>query len=73
MSIQFNGARLRAFREAAGISAERLAIIIYPSAHTIEALELGLAQPSRGTIARIAAALGIEPIELLDRHEEVAP
>lgn len=65
----FSGARLRAAREAAGCSSERLAIIIAPSLHTIEAYENGMASPSLATLTRLAAAVGVEPTDLLDRHE----
>lgn len=65
-SHRFSGARLRAAREAAGISAERLAIATYPNPHTIEAYEADTAHPSYGSLVRLAAAVGVEPSDLLD-------
>jgi len=48
------------------MSAERLAIATYPSPHTIEAYEEGRARPSYGSLVRLAAAVGVEPFDLLD-------
>lgn len=69
MTTRFNGARLRAARENADITVERLAIIMHPSPHTVDAYESGRAQPSRGALVRLAAAVGVEPVDLLDAEE----
>jgi transcriptional regulator with XRE-family HTH domain len=69
MSNQFSGARLRTAREAAGLSAERLAIAVYPSPHTIEAYENGRAVPPPSLLVRLAAAVNVEPTDLFSRQE----
>jgi transcriptional regulator with XRE-family HTH domain len=66
MSHSFSGARLRATREAAGFTHERLAIILAPSLHTVDAYERGEAAPPLHQLVRIAAALGVEPTDLFD-------
>jgi len=68
-TYRFNGAMLREARLSAGLSAERLAVILHPSPHTVEAYESGLAQPGRGALVRIAAAVCVEPADLLLRDD----
>lgn len=65
MTNTFNAARFRQEREAAGISEERIALILHPDPHTVAAYESGRAQPSRSTLIRMAAAIGVEPVDLL--------
>jgi DNA-binding transcriptional regulator YiaG len=64
-TYRFNGAKLQEARLRTGMSAERLALILNPSPHTVEAYESGQAQPSRAALVRIAAAVQIEPADLL--------
>jgi transcriptional regulator with XRE-family HTH domain len=61
----FNSTRFRQERLAAGISEERIALILHPDPHTVAAYESGRAQPSRSTLIRLAAAVGVEPVDLL--------
>ncbi len=68
-TFRFDAAKLRAAREQAGVSEERLALILHPSPYSVQAYETGLAQPSRAALIRIAAAVGVEPVDLLVRDE----
>jgi transcriptional regulator with XRE-family HTH domain len=63
---RFSGARLRATRETAGFTHQRLAVILAPSLHTVAAYERGEAVPPLHQLVRLAAALGVEPTDLLD-------
>jgi transcriptional regulator with XRE-family HTH domain len=65
------GARLKARREAAGISQAELARQSGVHAVTISRLESGLLDPALSTIEALAAALGISAASLVsDQGEE---
>lgn len=53
--------RLRAAREAAGVSQKKLADIVRAAQSTIAGYETGRTEPDLPTIERIAAALGMTP------------
>jgi transcriptional regulator with XRE-family HTH domain len=62
--------RLRAAREARGLSRERLAAAAGISTRTIARAELGEAQPVRVVVVALAMALGVE-VESLT-HDDLA-
>ena len=59
------GSRLRAVREATGISQERLAHICGLDRTYIGVIERGKKNPSLVTIVRIATGLQVDPAELV--------
>ena len=58
------GHRLRAVREAAGLSQLALSAASGVTNDTISRLELGRRAPQADTIERLARALGVEPVAL---------
>ena len=64
------GARIRSFRLARGLTLVELARLAGLSHPFLSQLERGLAQPSLGSLRRIALALETSPIELIAAAEE---
>lgn len=64
------GARIRELRQARGLTLVRLAAATELSHPFLSQLERGLAQPSLGSLRRIALALETSPIELIAAAEE---
>jgi transcriptional regulator with XRE-family HTH domain len=63
--------RLREAREARGLSQRELAVRAGLSRVTVNRLEMGRLTPRRGTLARLAEALGLSPSDLVaDRAAE---
>ena len=58
--------RLRELRDKASLSQEELAELSGVSRATIAALELGKRKPHPKTRRKLAEALGVEPVELMD-------
>jgi transcriptional regulator with XRE-family HTH domain len=58
--------RLRAVRVAAGVSQRRLAAEAGIARLTIQRTERGETQPTPATLAVLAAALGVEPMALVN-------
>jgi transcriptional regulator with XRE-family HTH domain len=58
--------RLRELRDTASLSQEELAELSGVSRATIAALELGNRKPHPKTRRKLAKALGVEPVELMD-------
>jgi len=65
------GARIRALRQGRGLTLVQLAGMTELSHPFLSQLERGLAQPSMGSLRRIAVALGTSPIELVAATEAV--
>lgn len=71
--------RIRQLREARGLSAEQLAVLIGTSAVQVRRLETGARKLTEDWMRRIAVALGVEPADLLETasiaglHNEVEP
>lgn len=59
------GRRLRALREAKGLSLEDVAARAGMHFTAVGRLERGAREPKLGTILRLAKALGVEPDELV--------
>ena len=64
------GARIRQLRKARGLTLVQLATATELSHPFLSQLERGLAQPSLGSLRRIAVALETSPIELIAAAEE---
>ncbi len=64
------GARIRQLRKARGLTLVQLAAATDLSHPFLSQLERGLAQPSLGSLRRIAVALETSPIELIAAAEE---
>jgi transcriptional regulator with XRE-family HTH domain len=64
------GARIRQLRKARGLTLVQLATATELSHPFLSQLERGLAQPSLGSLRRIALALETSPIELIAASEE---
>ena len=60
------GARLRALREARGLSQERLAARAEVSTATVRRTELGHYEPTLSSLRAIARALGVSLSELIE-------
>jgi transcriptional regulator with XRE-family HTH domain len=58
-------ARLRAHREARGLTIERLAVAAGVASRTVSRAELGEAQPRPAIVAVLAATLGVEVESLI--------
>ena len=67
------GARIRELRKARGLTLVQLAAATELSHPFLSQLERGLAQPSLGSLRRIALALETSPIELIAASEEPLP
>jgi len=67
------GARIRELRKARGLTLVQLAASTELSHPFLSQLERGLAQPSLGSLRRIALALETSPIELIAASEEPLP
>ena len=59
------GARVRSARKAAGLSQDRLAELAGVHRTMVGHVERGEAMPTLGTIVRMAAALQVDPAELV--------
>ncbi|MEU8519075.1 helix-turn-helix transcriptional regulator [Streptomyces sp. NPDC048577] len=68
MARHFSGLRLRASRQAAGISIEHLAVAIGRSAYSILEYQRGRVTPPVDVLFAIADALGCDVTELLDEE-----
>jgi transcriptional regulator with XRE-family HTH domain len=64
--MRFSGSKLRATREAAGVSRERLALQIGRGYPTIVAYEQDRAVPPGDVIGKMAGALGCSPATFYD-------
>lgn len=60
------GKNIKLFRQTKGLTQERLAELVNVSSSYIGYLERGLRAPSLDLLARIGAALDVEPTVLLD-------
>ena len=63
------GKRLRALRQAAELSQERLVARAELSAATVRRIELGQLDPNLATLRAIARALGVGLAELVEEEE----
>lgn len=68
--FRFSPQRLRSVRCASGVKAERLALDLNRTAHTVSAWERGHATPSAAMVARIANVLRVSPGELFERVDQ---
>jgi transcriptional regulator with XRE-family HTH domain len=66
MSQRFSGSRLRAAREAAGLSRERVALDIGRSYESVASYELGRVTPPLEVLGTLAALYGVQTADLLD-------
>jgi len=57
--------RLRELRAARGLTQEQVAEAVGTSQSHYSKIELGLVSPTIRTVQKIAAALGVDPMELL--------
>lgn len=64
------GAALRRVRLAAGLTQEQLALEAGVQRNFISLIELGQNQPTIGTIAKLARALGMKASELVAEAEQ---
>jgi ribosome-binding protein aMBF1 (putative translation factor) len=64
------GARIEAERKSRGWTARQLAEVAGVGLGTVCGMEGGKSSPALGTVARIAAAFGLKPSELLDGCRE---
>ena len=64
-SAGFDHAKLRSWREAAGLSRERVCVDVGISASFLGLLEVGLRVPRVATVIKLADFFGHEPGELL--------
>ena len=62
----FSAERLREAREVKGLSREQLALASGSSYSAITMYETGHRSPSRATLLRLAAALGLSPRDLVE-------
>lgn len=58
-SLTFDGPRLRAEREAAGLTLEQVAVSVGLTASAVYGFETGRFRPSAATLGRLADALGV--------------
>jgi transcriptional regulator with XRE-family HTH domain len=68
----FSGTRLRAIRERSQLTREQLASATRLSFHSIFAYENGFRRPSRASLLRLSAALGVTPRDLVDEDPDFA-
>jgi transcriptional regulator with XRE-family HTH domain len=68
-SLEVDGDRLRRMRAEHALTLRALAEISGVSYDTINKLELGRRPAHASTIRKLAAALGVEPRELMKREE----
>lgn len=67
------GAALRAARQAAGMTQEQLGLEAGVQRNFISLIELGQNQPTIGTVAKLARALGMKASELVALAERPLP
>lgn len=64
--MHVDGSKMRALRESKFLTQAELAELSGATESTINRIENGLQQPRISTIRKIAAALGVEPGELVE-------
>jgi transcriptional regulator with XRE-family HTH domain len=64
----FSGERLKELRTLAAMSREQLALASRLSYASINSYECGWRRPQPKSLNRLAAALGIDPVELTDKR-----
>jgi transcriptional regulator with XRE-family HTH domain len=69
----FDGAKLRAWREAEGLTRPEVCVAAGLSHTWLVALELGTKTPSLALLARLAAVFGRDPGELLTAGDGGTP
>jgi transcriptional regulator with XRE-family HTH domain len=65
--LRWVGPRLRAVRQAAGLSPEQIGVAVRRSALTVLAYERGTVLPSAAMVAALADAIGCSVEELFER------
>jgi len=65
--------RLKDIRQRRALSQRELSKLAGVSRVTIVRLEAGGEDPFPTTVRKLAAALGVDPAELMDAHEDQAP
>ena len=66
------GDRLKEFRRQTGLTQEALADLVGVHPLTISHFECGRVEPSLDTLRRLAAALGVQPGDLLNQPDAPA-